>query len=204
MTDFLSFKDPLILALERGDKTLTRRLLNPQPSQPHGWYPSAERGHHYANEVHFRRGVAEDHSPYRVGARLWVKQALHRDPDNYIRYTSNNSLVTGTNGWREVWPWKPAKLGAMYCPRWASRLTLEVLSVRPERLQEITESDARAEGVSLPECAYLGKCNSRHCPRHRADAHRRAFVDLWDSINGDRCPWEGNPWVWRVEFRRVA
>ena len=69
---------------------------------------------------------------------------------------------------------------AIHMPRWASRLTLEVVSVRVERLHDIDEADALREGV----------------------AARYQFVDLWGAINGDGA-WDANPWVWRVEFKRV-
>jgi uncharacterized protein YhfF len=60
--------------------------------------------------------------------------------------------------------------------------------VRVERLQEITEEDARAEGCGDPPFG----------------TRRETFAILWDAINGKRAPWESNPWVWRVEFRRVT
>jgi hypothetical protein len=77
-------------------------------------------------------------------------------------------------------------------PRWASRITLEVTGVRVERVQDITECEARREGVTC-ERALIG------------NAARLAFRSLWDSINKKRgYGWDVNPWVWVVEFRRVA
>lgn len=78
-------------------------------------------------------------------------------------------------------------LSPLYMPHWASRITLEV-----ERLQEITEEDARAEGVmSLSNIHPIARPTS-------------VFQELWDQINGKRAPWESNPWVWRMEFRMVT
>jgi hypothetical protein len=75
-------------------------------------------------------------------------------------------------------------------PRVASRITLEITGVRVERLQDISEADAMAEGV---ECCsgWIG----------HAGEPRRIFCDLWKSINGSES-WAVNPWVWVVEFRR--
>lgn len=78
-------------------------------------------------------------------------------------------------------------------PRWASRITLEVTGVRVERLQDISEEDASAEGVEMYDSAtgdvFYGP--------------RDAFMALWETINGKRAPWASNPWVWVIEFRRV-
>ena len=87
--------------------------------------------------------------------------------------------------------WRPS----IHMPRWACRLTLEVVSVRVERLQDITEEDAKAEGMAVP----VGQ---------DFVAARGLFAALWDKINGDRWPkrmasWEANPWVWRLVFKRV-
>lgn len=83
--------------------------------------------------------------------------------------------------------WRPS----IFLPRWASRLTLDVVSVRVERLQAITEEDARAEGVAVDPAALASGAT-----------HRQAFADLWDSLNAKRAPWASDPWVWRVEFRQ--
>lgn len=86
---------------------------------------------------------------------------------------------------------------------WA-RCWAVIEDLREERLQDITEEDVSAEGVTLSdfECGYAGKCNSSRCPRHNA---RPAFAELWDSINGKKpgLSWSDNPTVARIQFRRV-
>lgn len=81
-------------------------------------------------------------------------------------------------------PWTPS----IHMPRWASRITLEVTSVRVERLHEISDDDARAEGAP-------GPFDSLFTPRLR-------FERLWESINGPES-WDANPWVWVVSFRKL-
>jgi hypothetical protein len=78
----------------------------------------------------------------------------------------------------------------MFMPRWASRITLEVTGIRVERLQDISEADANAEGVK----------HSLHLPGGRFA--RENFAHLWWTIHGDES-WDANPWVWVVEFRRL-
>jgi hypothetical protein len=87
-------------------------------------------------------------------------------------------------------------------PRWASRIALEITAVRVERLQEITEKDARAEGIIDGGCLNCGEHEPCGCNNPQPDA-RDSFVWLWDSINGKTCPWSSNPFVWVIEFRRV-
>jgi len=86
-------------------------------------------------------------------------------------------------------PWRPS----IFMPRWASRITLEIEDVRVQRLQDISERDARAEGM-LPAGAN---------PAHYKPA-RDLFRRLWNDINEDRAPWSSNPWVWAISFRRVT
>ena len=80
---------------------------------------------------------------------------------------------------------------SIHMPRWASRLMLEVVSVRVERLQDITEADAEAEGLARNEDFDRG-------PYANA---REEFAQLWNSINGKRAPWVSNPWVWVITFK---
>lgn len=93
-------------------------------------------------------------------------------------------------------PWRPS----IHMPRWASRITLEVIGVRVARLQSITEEDAKAEGV---EPRYSGdyRLNGQHIT---GAPYRHSFFVLWDKINGDRATWASSPWVWVVSFRKIA
>jgi hypothetical protein len=87
--------------------------------------------------------------------------------------------------------WRPS----IFMPRWASRITLEIVSVRVERVQDISEEDAIVEGAPLGRVFGEGKLGMK--------SHREGFIDLWNSINGKKYPWESNPWVWKIEFRKI-
>jgi hypothetical protein len=91
----------------------------------------------------------------------------------------------------------------MFMPRWASRITLEITGVRVERLVDISEDDARAEGITDGGCLNCGESETNcGCLNPQPDA-RDSFIYLWESINGPGS-WAANPWVWVVEFRRVG
>jgi len=89
----------------------------------------------------------------------------------------------GEDGWRP----------SIHMPRWASRILLEIVAVRAERLQNISEADAKAEGVTLL---------ARTCTMYDG-IWRDGYRDLWESINGPGS-WDANPWVWVVAFKRVT
>lgn len=88
--------------------------------------------------------------------------------------------------------WRPS----IHMPRWASRILLEIVSVRVERVQDISEEDAASEGAPCElgrlEGAILGAQAS----------YRKGFIRLWESINGEGS-WDENPWVWVIEFKRI-
>jgi hypothetical protein len=166
----------------------------------------------------------------RPADRLWVRET-HRywfpdwtDPPAHpcrCRYKADNSLVELAVEWEEglqfstpedvgldVEPikWRPS----IFMPRWASRITLEITAVRVERLQSISEADARAEGVRLSQRAVSpSKAQNFWWDYLRSEPScpwaRESFGTLWESINGPDGPgsWDANPWVWVVEFRRV-
>lgn len=212
------FSDSMVRAILAGTKTQTRRVLTPQPHEESGpisvgrYHPIVvRRGLEEPGAERF--GAHTDDAswscPYgEPGDRLWVREAFalsQRDPDDYevsmcepwwwdppvYRAGTADGEWTRWDGRRHVPippPWRPS----IHMPRWASRLTLEVTSVRVERVQSISEEDARAEGVTP------GAVGDVTC--------WRAFRVLWDSINGERegCSWKANPWVWVVGFRRAT
>ncbi len=83
-------------------------------------------------------------------------------------------------------------------PRSASRITLEITGVRVERLQDISEQDASAEGADLCVEQSVSKYAKRRCPTYVC-----SFGALWESING-KGSWDANPWVWVVEFKKES
>lgn len=149
--------------------------------------------------------------PYGLpGDRLWVKEALRR-ANNGAAYVADGKPCI------EPWPWrwKGDTLSSRFCPRNGSRLTLEVVGVRVERLQAITPADVLAEGVRIPATPAgqpllcLTDGSAQFLPKgfaqaYDADQHLVAlYAALWESINGAGS-WALNPWVWVVEFKRVA
>lgn len=137
--------------------------------------------------------------PYgKPGDRLWVRETwLPRNNGTRFFYRADLDPVeaAGISGMYSDKGWRPS----IFMPRWASRITLEIVSVRVERLQDISEEDAKAEGVTggyqgwnIPE--------DRHQWHH---PHRASYSALWDSINGKKHPWESNPFCWVIEFRRI-
>lgn len=161
-----------------------------------------------------------DRCPYgKPGDRLWVREKWYqkgswRKPshpeaewdDAYfvgsreIVYSADAPKPADDPNNRIWWRAKPS----IHMPRWASRITLEITNVRVERLQDITENDAQAEGCSAVEGCKWHTFKEMHAgiPMH-AHTARDAFAALWESINGDDS-WDENPWVWVVEFKRLA
>ncbi|KVO11765.1 hypothetical protein WJ73_19665 [Burkholderia ubonensis] len=117
-----------------------------------------------------------------------------RDEDGPFAYAAGFASGSSIDG-----KWRPS----IHMPRWASRITLEIIGVRVERLQDISEADARAEGVTIEEWHKVGHCLG---PGRGADQPLsiRAFRELWDGLNA-ACGygWDANPWLWVIEFRRI-
>ena len=175
---------PMVRAILAGTKTVTRRVVKPQPAGE--WAAPGRSACPY--------GVAGD--------RLWVRETwaeLYKGTKAHdVEYRA--ACGSGLLGDLEDAgvKWRPS----IFMPRWASRIDMEIESIRVERLQEITEEDARAEGVTLTPCGHpdCGPDDS-----HGPSPHRGAFCLLWNSINGKRagCSWADSPWVWRIAFRRI-
>ncbi|HBY7665162.1 TPA: hypothetical protein MI703_00410 [Klebsiella pneumoniae] len=104
----------------------------------------------------------------------------------------HSDLISGIEG-----NWRPS----IHMPRWASRILLEITDVRVERLNAISEKDARAEGIIDGGCLNCGEPEPCGCANPEPDA-TDAFAYLWQSIYGQE-NWNANPWVWVIEFKRV-
>ena len=126
-----------------------------------------------------------------------------RDATEDFRYDGENTYVDRLTRW-----WR-RKIPAIHMFRWASRITLEITAVRVERLQEISEADAQAEGAQrFPDLPYGGQPDNRwsmELPSSTGQClhtPRMAFANYLNKVNGEGT-WDANPWVWVVEFKRL-
>lgn len=228
------FSGAMVRALLAGQKAQTRRVVKAPKglSNPADFLCVRPGGVNWKDEpvgpaVAFgpRDAVEWAHCPYgTIGDRLWVREtwaelALYSlDAEGVQEYRTVYRADGEADGLALVGDrWRPS----IHMPRWASRITLEITGVRVERVADISEDDARAEGM-LPnwvgdpaefdpdEHGFLpfdadDEGNVPGCDCYDSFTARDCFARLWDSINGTRpgCSWESNPWVWVLEFRRV-
>ena len=165
-----------VKALIDGRLTQVHRVIKPQPRRmddDFNWLPV----------------ILKDRCPYgQVGDRLWVRETWairenlwvddHYEPDGRVIYRADGDYADR---------WKPS----IYMPRWASRITLEITAIKVERVAEISEDDAIAEGI-VPE-------------QHPFDAPpAMRFAIVWDSINASKgYGWEANPLCWVLTFKET-
>ena len=201
------FSGPMVKAILAGSKTQTRRVAKPQPA------PGAE-----LKVIHKGSGLEELGNlkaailrcPYgQPGDRLWVRETFstcYNGADSFdLIYSADDQrrehLIEGPEGnWfsRQIDIHGESACPSIHMPRWASRITLEVTDVRVQRVQEISEADARAEGPKLFSLDHGDKYSTP------IETHKSAFKFLWDSISAPRgYGWDTNPWVWVVGFERV-
>ncbi|MEJ5904702.1 hypothetical protein V7V80_08425 [Pseudomonas kermanshahensis] len=225
------FSGPMVRAIVAGRKTVTRREIKPRMrsadtqfelhQQPDGsWRPL----HTFDESCMDAQGT--EHPivcPYgKVGDRLWVREAwaqinvAQAPGESWVVYRECDNR-TDYGG-----PWKPS----IHMRRRDSRILLEVTGVRVERLQDISEDQAKAEGMVYtdfgmqerpgkasidggktfhplkPQQASGWHAGDATHPDQCLDRARWAFANLWEKINGENS-WDANPWVWVVEFKRV-
>jgi hypothetical protein len=201
------FSAPMVLALQSGRKTQTRRIVKPQPFEYDGAF--SWKGHSWGALSGAPKTPPA--SPYGVaGDYLWVRETwrpVERKTDmvDGIQFAADEAFVPIANTAAAAEQWVVAAnndhsgrwRSPIHMPRWASRITLELTGVRVERLQDICWSDIRAEGIDCPEhdCPS-GFCCSE-CP-----SLRHAWSVGWDNINGARASWASNPWIWALTFKR--
>lgn len=204
------FSGEMVRAILEGRKTQTRRVIKNQAHwwkdvwrHPYGGWIAADAPKPLIPLTQYDKKGGFP-CPYgQVGDRLWVREALHKDmekKDTIYDLDCQPVFYNGEFPKLVPWKWEKIKLPSIFMPRWASRITLEITSIRVERLQEIKEEDAIAEGVAIDR----GHCYE--VAGHPVWVHntaRTCFETLWDSINGKKYPWESNLWVWVIEFKRL-
>ena len=143
--------------------------------------------------------------PYgQPGDRLWVRETVARGGSGMMWTVRNGGYLVYKADYPDgcmptnVDKWTPS----IHMPRWASRINLEIVSVRIERLQDISEEDAIAEGLKVFPSGYVFPGTSYDKSGLCHTAAEVAYSMGWESINGPGS-WDLNPWVWVVEFRRV-
>ena len=156
----------------------------------------------------FLRGLP----PYAVGDRLWVKEGLVRSGAGGVVYQADRCPVM-VDGESLTWRWKRDKLPSIFMPKWAARIRRTVTAVRAERLQDISEEDAIAEGVGAGWDIAAGEPGWPDYGHIRVvaggttfsditqDTARMSYATLWDSINAKRgFRWDDNPWLFAYTF----
>lgn len=208
------FNRPMVRAILEGRKTQTRR---PLPARFQGgdaggvWLPGGGRWQFGDEVIPNPFGAPGDHLYVREthafvtcdkdgpGAFYGPDRGIYSDYGEwfYVNYAADPGDIT----------WDPPNFRpSIHMPRWASRLTLEVVSAYPQELTDMRETEAMAEGVERwPDSPYWkgGPHAVKGHPKSMPSA-LEAFRDLWDSIYVDRCPWGAGSWVWVVEFKVVA
>jgi hypothetical protein len=179
------YSGPMVRAIMEGRKTQTRRVAK---------LNSSGRVFRGIWNWHIEDPDAILACPYGVaGDRLWVRETMYAPPKplkDCLGYAADGDFPHGQT-YRIV--------PSIFMPRWACRLRLEIVSVRLDRLQDISEGDAQAEGWFF-----------KNHPMDQVydpvvmDTARLWYKDLWDSINGKKHPWSSNPLVWVVEFKKVV
>lgn len=197
------FGAPMVRALLEGRKAQTRRIVKPGKDRQLG---CAMAPNELAGEVN---AGAYDNCPYgQPGDRLWVREATYKI--EHLGWIGPLFVESEAGHQARVWgygesddpdriePYDLRMRPSIHMPRAACRLVLEIIAVRAEKLQNISEEDAHQEGVDNKLCAEaVGRS-----PLAMGMATQCGFAYLWDMINGTGS-WAANPWVWVVEIRRV-
>jgi len=185
------FSGPMVRAILEGHKTQTRRAIKPQPTRENV---------DTVTYMYCHYGVPGD--------RLWVRETWAHDEPNcddihcgnpdHIWYRANETKIVADSFAGKA-RWHPS----IHMERWASRINLEIVKVRVERLQDITKEDISAEGIKRTAGGeWLAPLAG--VPDYPWGYAHEAYAALWNDINDKRgYGWDVNPWVWVIEFRRI-
>lgn len=241
------FSTPMVQAILAGDKTQTRRIVRFPNDFTGDVYSNKPYGLKYSSDLY--GGTVQRLAYALPDDILWVRETYwqagdwrqsHPEDDEWKIWAGSDKFFYAADGLPPNEPnrdypeglsneaysaadpnriWR--KMPSIFMPREACRLFLKVKSVRVERLQDISEEDAKAEGVPqeptypkdfslCPNCggefvhlALGGSLGVTEVDCNTCDTSRKQFKFLWDKINGKRASWESNPWVWVIEFEKT-
>lgn len=199
----IKFNAEMVRAILAGRKTQTRRIVKPQPIRPiqaasGNWFESDAEGVDAKRPLILKFGE--------IGDRLWCRETFLPVADFFGDLEVPKKFWYKADG--DAWfsKWKPS----IHMPRSASRITLEITNIRVERLQDISEEDAKAEGVVTGDAG----------PYWHDSKLLGHFRELWNSIHGESKlgedfvlnehggvsakSWEANPYVWVIEFKKLS
>lgn len=202
------FSGPMVLAILSGAKTQTRRAVKGEIGELNG-VPTLNG----QPLVDCPAVLAQ--CPYgKPGEQLWVRENFSGP---HCMEAGEGCAAVPPGKWAHesrIWYWANGEPSygdwtrphqSIHMPRWASRITLEIVSMRIERLQDISKADALAEGAKFHDGRGIGHSGWRHDDKdgYVYDNARSAYARLWQKINGPGS-WNANPWVWVIEFKRVG
>ena len=208
------FSTPMVQAVLDDSKTMTRRVIKDQESVEPRLDDPGKGNWVHRNTLHPCDYACTNEPfelcPYgKVGDRLWVRESgwQPKDPtprdiregaDTWPKYIYTADGISDIEKEQfKNWGWKSKP--SIFMPRWASRINLEITGVRVERLQEITEEDAKAEGVPIDDspCDHVRfSCADVRC---LGPGYKASFCELWQHLNAKRgFGWDVNPWVWVI------
>ena len=192
------FNDAMVRAILAGRKTQTRRLKGCENWQPGDMLWVREAWRVGAWDEHTGR-VAIDYRADNFARREWLEPTPDDDGETFNRlWQQSTDDAIKVHGDRDSYAWEPGQSPcrwrpSIHMPRWASRITLTITGVRQERMHDITEAGALAEGAEICQPQRWLQLPTR----------RWGFRLLWESIYGPES-WIGNPIVWVISFEVVA
>lgn len=204
-----------------GTKSMTRRAIKPQPpewvtscmaaglEEPPSWYDFLTGDRNELHRVKCPHGT--------IGDELYCKETWFcegwDEPGQGLHYRASGNAADEAWFKEMGWKWKPS----IHMPKKAARLWLRITDVRVERVQDISEADAIAEGVSIPvdsdgnmliqitgEYLPVNYTEKKYTESSESEIIRAHFAALWDSLNAKRgYPWSMSPWVFALSFERI-
>jgi len=215
------FSTPMVQAILNGNKTMTRRIVKPQPAMdteisymPNEPIPWQGEWNPWKWDTEEGESVSK-RCPYgNIGDRLWVRETVfpvviedydgHGNEKHTFWYKADNIDEDLKNNYEDS-RWIPS----IYMPKVACRIFLEITKIKVQRVQDISEEDAIHEGVECMNGVFNGKpgfwyrnYHSKNEPPVRISTAIGSFQSLWEMINGEES-WNTNPFVWAIEYRRI-